>query len=758
MNSPLPLSLRASLLAAAAPLLGAPQDGASTPTEWGHSAHGVAYDEGPRQAPWRMEGIGEAPFWPITTSVPEVQAWFDQGNALLHSFWYYEAERAFRWCAKLDPDCAMAYWGLSMCAPYDRERAEAFLAQASERKPLVSARERAWIECWEDAYVADLDDLEPVRPGWNAGSPEVADALGEYLIHYPDDIEAKAYYVLNRIFKDGRTSLEAVLQDVLEVAPEHPGALHYRIHVWDDIELGGVALDSCASYGRVTPAVGHANHMPGHIYTKLGMWHEGAIWLDSATRVEKAYMKERLILPFHAWNYAHNRNYLAHAQSMLGLPTPALQGAWDMLRAPVDPDYNTDVSGYSVFRQGLDALRRTLVLSERWEEILQEDGIPWQDTAADQTWRLYCEALAHVGLGDLERAEQRVLELRRKEGEIEDAAKKADPDDRASRDVRQLQRLFPVMWREAEGRLRIARGDTVEGLRLLEDAAHRELELRREQNDPPSFPRCIYEVLGETYLDLGAPRLAVPAFEKALEVVRHSGFSLAGLARAHHALGDVEAATEAYARMLHVWSDAEPGVWQNTKARALGLVAEPLDLSPAPQRNYAHETLEPLGPNTWQPYLAPALDARDASGMRVTLEQFRGQNVLLVYYLSDQCVHCVEQLRLIEERAGDFADRDTVLLAISADPPERNAEGSLSDLPFRLLSDTADHANAIRWRSYDEFEELELHSTSLLDREGRLRWSRTGGEPFTDLDFLLEELDRIEALDLEPIGMAGAGR
>ena len=69
----------------------------------GHSMHGAAYDTGPRQKPWVMEGIGKVNF-PITSSNPESQKWFNQGIALLHSFWYYEAERAFRWVLKLDPE------------------------------------------------------------------------------------------------------------------------------------------------------------------------------------------------------------------------------------------------------------------------------------------------------------------------------------------------------------------------------------------------------------------------------------------------------------------------------------------------------------------------------------------------------------------------------------------------------------------------------------------------------------------------------
>src|SRR5207248_9906891 len=109
------LSHRCVLLAAAclAAPLAASQTTAPTATgRLGHSRHGDAFDTGPREKPAVLQGIGEA-HMPITTRNPEVQRWFDQGNALLHSFWDYEAERAFRWCLKLEPENAMAYWGLA---------------------------------------------------------------------------------------------------------------------------------------------------------------------------------------------------------------------------------------------------------------------------------------------------------------------------------------------------------------------------------------------------------------------------------------------------------------------------------------------------------------------------------------------------------------------------------------------------------------------------------------------------------------------
>src|SRR5262245_26013030 len=118
----------------------------------GHSRHGEAFDAGPREKPWVMEGIGKINF-PITTAKPEVQSWFNQGVALLHSFWFYEAERSFRWALKLDPACAMCYWGLSQAAD---ERGPAFLKEAIKRKDKVSERERLYIEAWEAQAQSDL--------------------------------------------------------------------------------------------------------------------------------------------------------------------------------------------------------------------------------------------------------------------------------------------------------------------------------------------------------------------------------------------------------------------------------------------------------------------------------------------------------------------------------------------------------------------------------------------------------------------------
>src|SRR5690606_13316905 len=111
----------------------------------GHSMHGEAFNEGPRQAAYLMEGMGEVDF-PVTTDNAEAQAFFNQGDAHLHGFWYFEAERSFRQVALLDPDCAMAYWGMSKANFNNEERAAKFIKEAVARRDQADDRERMYID------------------------------------------------------------------------------------------------------------------------------------------------------------------------------------------------------------------------------------------------------------------------------------------------------------------------------------------------------------------------------------------------------------------------------------------------------------------------------------------------------------------------------------------------------------------------------------------------------------------------------------
>jgi peroxiredoxin len=437
----------------------------------------------------------------------------------------------------------------------------------------------------------------------------------------------------------------------------------------------------------------------------------------------------------------HSRHGAAFhsGQEQLGMVDASVQGARDLLAAPRDPERNKE---YGASDQGLTALVRALLKFERWEEILKPGAIPWRDVQSDQDLRVFAETLACIGQGKLMDASARLDDL--KASARAQAAKDEDAEG-----------MLAIRLDAAEGLLRAAQGNILEATRLLTAAAAMEQKKRDADeyaNDPPHDPWPVYRALGDVYLKSGEYRLAIEAYQRSLVQEPNDAFSLSGLAQAHAALGDRDKAQRYYGRLLSVWSNADPGLKWRRAVDTLGLTAKPIAETPAPERPYRPETLSSLGPSNWEPYAAPKLDCVDVNGKRVRLEELRGKNVLLVFYLTDECAHCVEQLVAINARAAEWSQENTVVLAVSSASPEENRSSQkLGSLAIRLLSDR-DHENARRFASYDDFEELELHSTLLIDTRGRVRWKRTGGDPFTDMEFLTQTVKRMNE------GVTGARR
>ncbi len=725
-------------------------DAESPDSKWGHSSHGSAYDEGPRQKPWKMKGIGEIDF-PVTSSHPEVQGWFNQGMALLHGFWFYEAERAFRWCAKLDPDCAMAYWGLARTTGRDEERSQKFLEQASARKEQVTPREVAFIElqeslhAWRDAKPEDKEELHE----------KAAVHLDKLIMDFPGDVEAKALHALvrkrlNRGMED-RSGEEAVLQGILEIQPDHVGALHYRVHNWDGKE-GHYAIDSCLALTDVAPNCGHLQHMPGHVLSGIGMWHEAAIAMDSATRVEKDYMHRRRILPENNWNYLHNLDYLSYIQEQLGMFDSALFGVQQLLLAPPPSNLPEDLPPF-LRNFSRNVTLRVLQKAERWQEILDGAWLEWSETPSpfDQILRSAAEARAHLGLAQLDQAEESIEQY---EEAIEKMSAGPPPGlpgadnkptaESAERFRKKMEESSEVIRLELQGLLAVARGENLPGIQMLTEAA--ELQEKNWANDPPRDPRFGFNVLGEALLQLGSSQLAAEAFERTLETVFHDGFALAGLVQSYHALGRNDDAAQAMAALQIVWAEADEENRWLAAARATGVEAATGELTkpfhqPMEQRRYGHHVLARLGPSAYSEFEAPALTARNAEGEEVHLADFAGTNVILIFYLGDECLHCVEQLQELEKRVEKLADMETKVLAISKDSVEKLA-GYQPDFQLTLLSDPS-FESARRYGSFDDFEEVELHSTVLINADGKVHWIRTGGAPFMEFDFLESVIARM---------------
>lgn len=724
-----------SLIAAwIAPACALQDQAAPEEPSWGHSHLGAAYDVGPRQRPWKMEGLGEAHL-PITANHPEVQTWFDQGLLHLHGFWDFEAERAFRWCLKLDPDCAMAYWGLSRALGRmgDGERKQTFIDEAVARMDDVSPLERAFIEV--ELALSEWRAVEGDE-GEEAAIEAVNLAVDLLVLEHPEEPEALSMHFLAHweLDRDGgdRLGREAILQDILDLQPDHPGALHYRVHNWDG-KQGRYAIDSCQRLTAVAPESGHLQHMPGHVLSSVGMWHEAAIAMDAATRVEKRYMRQRGVLPENNWDYLHNLDYLSYIQCQLGMFDEGIAGAEQLLIAPPMSNVEGPVAMFAQMMR-VQPILRGLVMAGEWERVLegtwrQELNSP---SPPVQLMVKQSEFTAQLGLGRVEAAAETLVAL-------EELLEQLPPQMPAER--------FAPAFESMRGRLALANGDALEGIKLLTQAAEGIEETWT--NDPPLLPSYGYNDLGLALLELGSSKLAAEAFEKTLETVFHDGVALAGLVQCYADLGETELAAAALAALDVVWSEADADNRHLAAARATGVRAATDSELPErfaqymQQRPYRATVLDVLGPSRYQSPIAPELAALDAAGEPVKLADYRGSNVLLIFYQGEQCLHCIEQLQLAQEHAAELAELGTRILAVSKDDVERIA-GYQDSYDFTLLSDP-EFTAARRFASYDDFEELELHSTLLIDRAGRIHWKRIGGEPFTDFDFLVREATRLAA-------------
>jgi hypothetical protein len=244
------------------------------------------------------EKLGKLSF--PTSCDPKVQAEFERGVAMIHSYWFLIARRTFEGVLREDPNCAMAYWGIaldllnnSLAVVPPRADAEAAWA-ALEKARAVGAktqRERDWIEALS-AYFRDHDKL-PV----NVRLAAYNNAMEQLAQRYTDDYEAQAFYALtlqasaspsDTTYANQLKSV-AILEKLYDQNPQHPGVTHFIIHAYDYHPLAEKGIPAARRYATIAPAVPHARHMPSHIYSMVGLWEESIASNASALAIQPDY-------------------------------------------------------------------------------------------------------------------------------------------------------------------------------------------------------------------------------------------------------------------------------------------------------------------------------------------------------------------------------------------------------------------------------------------------------------------------------------
>lgn len=744
----------------------------------GHSYHGDAFNEGPRQKAYLMGGTGNVRF-PVTSESKEAQAFINQGVGQLHGFWYLEAERSFRQAAAIDPDCAMAYWGAAMAAHADRKRAKGFMDEAVARKEKTTEREKQYIAALEK-YFSDAEKDKAKR------AQALLKALETIVIDYPNDLEAKAF-VAHRVWYNGREGIpvssyiatDALLQDIFKSEPLHPSH-HYTIHLWD-YRKPERAVQAAARCGPSAPSIAHMWHMPGHIYSRLKRYEDAVYQQEASARVDHAHMMRDRVMPDEISNFAHNNEWLIRNLIFLGRVDDAIDLAKNMVELPRHPKYNTlEKRGGSASygRRRLLQLLREYELHDLAVELCQSAYLMETENEQEEikTLRLLACASAMRGEAEtsmkaLDQLKAKLVEKRDRKSELEFKVKELELALNPGKDLPPQPRQKDFDKNKAKANLKTTKEDLTKAKQRLKQvekailavegysaAANQDYETAYQNIEKAAAEDV--SLVAEWQFLAGDTDKAIEKMKKQVSRRPSEVIPLARLAYIYYQNGDTEASHETFQKLRDASTcmDLDLPIFERLSplARELNLGDDwrktyqpPVDIGFRPK-------LSSLGPFRWAPQKAPSWSLRDSNNVTTGSKDYEGQAHIVIFYLGHGCLHCAEQLQAFSPRVKDFAEAGIEIVAISTDDHEGllksvDDAGGAEEFGIRLTSN-GDQSVFKEFRAYDDFEDQPLHGTFLIDKEGKVRWQDISYEPFMDHEFLLKEAQRLLAKETSNVG------
>ncbi|HKN35405.1 MAG TPA: hypothetical protein VJX16_19355 [Terriglobales bacterium] len=499
----------------------------------------LADDEGHHHEELTPEQLGTVHF-PVSCA-PEVQKPFERGVALLHSFWYEEAQKEFEDISRQDPQCVMAYWGETMSMWHQLwnkpdattiKSANELLARADEAKPQTD-REREYIAAIATFY-RDSGKLDH-----HARATAYSRAMEKMYQKYPDDREAAAFYALSLLASEpdndttfaNRKKAAEVLEKLFAHEPDHPGIAHYLIHGYDTPQLAQLGLPAARRYAKIAPAAPHALHMPSHIFARLGLWQDD---IDSNLASIAATRKTAAMHMGGEGHQFHAMDFLVYAYLQSGREAEAQRVIEEVKSMPAMKDmYGTGYDPRS-FALTLFPVRYALEL-HRWSEAASLTPVK-NATEGDPAITYFARAIGAAHLGNLEQAHQDV-------GQINKIHKKLLANKKRSfADAVEKDRQIALAWiAHAEGRDKKA-------IKALRAMAEKE-EATGERTDE-GIP--IREMLADLLLEAKHSEQALAEYQTDLKFNPNRFSALYGAARAAEAVGQSQKASEYYAQLLKV--------------------------------------------------------------------------------------------------------------------------------------------------------------------------------------------------------------
>jgi tetratricopeptide (TPR) repeat protein len=505
----------------------------------------------------RLQNLGVHAF-PVTTKSRRAQLFVNQGVNLAYGFNHAEAGRAFREAARLDPNCAMCYWGQALVlgpninvpmTPEDEPKAHELAQKALAMKTRATPRERAYIDAVAKRYTGRKEDRD-------AANQAFADAMGVLAKKYPADLDAQTMYAeslmdlrpWNYWTGDGRPypgtdEIVATLEKVLARHENHPGANHLYIHAVEATKSPERAEAAADRLGALMPGAGHMVHMPSHIYQRVGRYADAAAANVAAARADEDYISQcRAQGIYPMAYYPHNLHFLWYAATAEGRSKEAIEAA-RKTAAQVSDEQLDALPLLGAFRVvPLYALSRF----GKWDEVLAEPA-PDARHLFPSAVSHYARGLAHLGKGRLDEAEKELDEVRRI------AADKAldytlfSPNTAAA--------IFAPAPEVLAGELAARRKQYDIAIAHLERAVR--LEDGLFYTEPEEWHYPARQALGAVLLEAGRAREAETVYWDDLRRHADNGWSLFGLAQALRAQDKKAEADAVQSRFDKAWGRAD---------------------------------------------------------------------------------------------------------------------------------------------------------------------------------------------------------
>ena len=497
----------------------------------------------------------------ISTKSPEAQRFFDQGLTLVFAFNHEEAARAFRRASELDPQSAMAYWGVALALgpcinlvdvdpPHERVAYEA-VQKALSLVPSATEREGAYIQALAKRYSSDP------KPDLRKLDKEYANAMRELSKHYQDDLDAATLYAESLMDlhpwklwsfdgrpTEGTEEILTVLESVLRRDPNHLGANHYYIHATEASRHPEWALASARRLETLAPGAGHLVHMPAHTYMRVGDYSAAARSNIAAAEADRVYFRESGTFGsmYDMMYYCHNLHFLAASYSMAGDFIHAKQAA-DELAAHVGPMlHNMPVAEVyaptPIF---------VLVRFHRWDDVLK---LPSPDPNLSMT-----TALWHFARGSAFAAKGQIALAAGERKAVSMIRAQTPADQEFSFYFNKAQAFLDLAGNILDARIAAAKGDHEEAIRFWGQAVL--IEDRLNYGEPPEWFYPVRESLGAALLQNGQAERAEAVFRADLEQYPRNPRSLFGLLRSLEAQRKSPNLEEIRKQFEAAWKDSD---------------------------------------------------------------------------------------------------------------------------------------------------------------------------------------------------------